>query len=69
MPHYRVHILDRRGKLLGAVDLECRDDDEAKERIAEVLRGEGGELWRRVEVLEPNDPTSRSIQKGRTKSH
>jgi hypothetical protein len=56
MPHYRVHILDRRGDLVGAVDLDCVDDDEAtKELVKDVLNGHGGEIWRLVTVFEPDN--------------
>jgi len=55
--HYRVHILDRRGKLLGAVDLDCIDDEAAVERVREVLDGHGRELWRLVTVFEPDSPS------------
>ena len=60
MPHYRVHILDQRGDLKGAVDLDCADDSEAKERVKVVLeddsREHGAELWRLVALFEPDDP-------------
>jgi hypothetical protein len=60
MPHYRVHILDQRGDLKGAVDLDCADDREAKERVKAVLGDDSGEhgaeLWRLVALLEPDDP-------------
>ena len=32
MPHYRAHILDEHGHLIGAADFDCADDVEAKER-------------------------------------
>jgi hypothetical protein len=54
MPHYRLYILDRRGDLLGAVDLDCVDDAAAKGRMEEFLNGQPGELWRRVAVSQPN---------------
>ena len=78
MPHYRVHILDQFGNLLGAVDLDCTDDEAAKERIEQLLLGQGGELWRRVAVFEPNETSEQPLRGGgttirdhnqRTKSH
>ncbi len=78
MPHYRVHILDRLGNLLGAVDLDCTDDEAAEKRIEQILVGQGGELWRRVAVFQPNESSERSLQRAgtrirdhnqRTKSH
>lgn len=78
MPYYRVHILDRDGDLLGAVDLDCKDDEAANERIEHVLLGQGGELWRRVAVFQPDEASEQPLQHGssrirdhkqRTKSH
>jgi hypothetical protein len=54
MPHYRLYILDRRGDLMGAVELDCVDDAAAKARMEEVLNGQPGELWRRVAVSQPD---------------
>lgn len=57
MQHYRVHILDRSGRLMGAVDADYTDDEAAKERIRDVLKGHGGELWRLVAVFGPDGPS------------
>jgi hypothetical protein len=54
LPHYRVHILDPRGDLLGAVDLDCTDDEAAIEHIKDLLDDHDAELWRLVEVFGPN---------------
>lgn len=67
MPHYRLHILDGLGDLLGAVDLDCIDDQAAKDRIEQELVGQGGELWRRVAILQPKDPSGRLLRRGRTR--
>lgn len=48
MPHYRLYILDKRGDIEGAVDLDCVDDEAAKERTKVVLGNQCGELWRLV---------------------
>lgn len=60
MPHYRVQVLDQSGDLKGAVDLDCANDEAAKERVRVVLEGHGAEhsaeLWRLVALLELNDP-------------
>ena len=66
MPHYRLHILDQLGDLLGAVDLDCTDDEAAKERTEEVLLGQDGELWRRVAVFQPNETSERPPRRGGT---
>jgi hypothetical protein len=52
MPHYRLYILDERGDVEGAVDLDCVDDEAAKERTKVVLRDQSGELWRLVTAFE-----------------
>jgi hypothetical protein len=67
MPHYRVHILDQLGDLLGAVDLDCTDDQAARKRIEQLLVGQGGELWRRVAVCQPNESSERPLRRGRTR--
>ncbi|WP_198031803.1 hypothetical protein [Bradyrhizobium sp. Ec3.3] len=51
MPRYRAYILDEHGHLVGAVDLECADDEEAKER-AKRLDSHRVELWRQVPLLD-----------------
>jgi hypothetical protein len=57
MPHYRVHILDQGGDLKGAIDLDCADDEAAREHVAAVLEGHCGELWRLVTLYEPDSPS------------
>ncbi len=57
MPHYRVHILDQGGDLKGAIDLDCADDEAAREHVAAVLEGHCGELWRFVTLYEPDSPS------------
>ena len=57
MPRYRVHILGPGGDLIGAVDLDCSDDEVAKARVKEVLDGRGAELWRLVTLFEPGGPS------------
>ena len=56
MPRYRVHILDRLGDLVGVVDVDCWDDEGAKERVRGLLEGHETELWRLVD--EPSEPSS-----------
>ena len=55
MPHYRLYILDERGDVEGAVDLDCIDDEMAKERTKVVLGDHCGELWRLVKVPDADD--------------
>ena len=51
MPRYHLHILDRLGDLIGAVDLDCIDDEAAKARGREASGSHGAELWRLVKVV------------------
>jgi hypothetical protein len=54
MTHYRLHILDERGDLVGAVEFECADDAAARRQVPRVLAGSPWELWRRINgSLEP----------------
>lgn len=48
MPLYRVHFLDHGGRIFGADEMECANDDEAIERARQVHRhgiGKGYEIW------------------------
>ena len=47
MPHYRVYIIEEHGRLVGAAEFDCADDQEAKERARE-FDGQHAELWRQV---------------------
>jgi hypothetical protein len=55
MLHYRAYILDEHGRLIGAVNFDCADDEEAKEH-ARHLDGHRVELWRQIPLLEPDGP-------------
>ena len=57
MPHYRLYILDQRGDVEGAVDLDCVDDEAAKERTKLVLRDQCGELWRLITASDLDNPS------------
>ncbi len=51
MPIYRAYVLDEQGHVVGAIDLECADDEEARESAKRL--GDGGiELWRQVPLEE-----------------
>lgn len=58
MPRYSAYIRDEHAHLLGAVKFDCADDEEAKER-ARQLDGDRVELWREVQLLEPDGPSER----------
>jgi len=51
MPIYRTYVLDQRGHVVVAIDLECADDEEAIARAKRLGDGEV-ELWRRVPLFE-----------------
>jgi hypothetical protein len=55
MPFYRTYVLDERGQVVVAIDLECADDEEAIAR-AKRLGDSDVELWRRVPLREPDSP-------------
>lgn len=59
MTHYRLYILDKLGDVEGAVDLDCVDDEAAKERTKVVLGDHCGELWRLVTASGADDPSSK----------
>jgi hypothetical protein len=56
MPQYRIYILEEHGDLVSAVNLDCVDDEAAKERIKELVDGRELELWRLVARLELDNP-------------
>ena len=56
MPLYRAYLLDDDGHVVGAIDLECADDEEARE-MAKQLGNHDVKLWRQVEVFEPESPS------------
>src|SRR5437868_8842406 len=56
MPSYRACILDDHGHLMGAVDIDCADDEAAKERTELLMQGHDGELWRLVALFKADSP-------------
>jgi hypothetical protein len=45
MSHYRAYLIARHGHHIQAVDLECDDDDAAKQRAELMADGTNVELW------------------------
>jgi hypothetical protein len=45
MSHYRAYLIAPDGHHIKAVDLECVDDDAAKERAEQMAEGTNVELW------------------------
>jgi hypothetical protein len=59
MPHYRVYILDERGQVAGALNLDFTDDGSAKQCAKQLADGHEVELWRLVTQFKFDDPRHR----------
>ena len=44
---YRAYILDEDGRITGVHKLDCANDEEAKEKAAQLLDGHDLDVWRR----------------------
>jgi hypothetical protein len=51
MAHYRAYILNREGRIMEAVDLDCTDDAAAAESAKQLDDGHDVELWRNARVV------------------
>jgi hypothetical protein len=51
MAHYRAYILNREGRIMEAVDLDCADDTAATESAKHLDDGHDVELWRNTRVV------------------
>ena len=60
MPLYRAYLMDQDGHVVGAIDFECADDEEARERAKQL--GDDVKLWRQVQLFEPESPSRRQGQ-------
>ena len=56
MPHYRVYVTEEHGHLVSVVNLDCTDDDAAKEHARRLADGHKVELWRLVEQFKFDNP-------------
>jgi hypothetical protein len=45
MPHYRAYLLNEEGHISNAIDMECADDEQAKECAKKFISGQNAELW------------------------
>jgi hypothetical protein len=52
MPHYRVHILDPSGNLIGAGQFDCANTEIALERVKRLAGDFDTELWQLVSSFE-----------------
>jgi hypothetical protein len=43
--YYRVYIKNEQGRISGYHELECADDEEAKQKAAQMVDGHDIELW------------------------
>ena len=48
MPHYRFYFLDGDGHFMSAINVDCTDDNAAKEHAKRLADGHEIELWRLV---------------------
>jgi hypothetical protein len=51
MPRYRFYVLDEHGQFVSAINVECTDDNVAKEHAKRLADGQEVELWRLVAQL------------------
>ena len=51
MPHYRFYFLDGDGHFMSAINVDCTDDNAAKEQAKRLADGQEVELWRLVAQL------------------
>jgi hypothetical protein len=45
MQHYRTYFLDENGHISNAIDMECTDDEQARECAKKFVSGLDAELW------------------------
>jgi hypothetical protein len=63
MAHYRAYLLDHDCHVISVANLHCADEQEARERVQELVDANDIELWqldRRIAVFEA--PRSRTSQ-------
>jgi len=66
MAHYRAYLLDQHHHVISVANLQCADEQEARERAAQLVDANDTELWqldRRIAVFEA--PASRTSQAAR----
>ena len=66
MQNYRTYFLDQNGHISNAIDMECADDEQAKECAKKFISGRDGELWKEDRLIaiyaEGNGPLPPSNQ-------
>ncbi|UPK38961.1 hypothetical protein IVB18_18040 [Bradyrhizobium sp. 186] len=56
MAHYRAYLLDQHRHVISVANLQCADEQEARERVQQLVDVNDIELWqldRRIAVFEP----------------
>jgi len=69
MAHYRAYLLDRHRNVISVAKLQCADEQEARERAAQLVDVNDVELWqldRRIAVYEAS--ASRTSQAARSET-
>ena len=51
MQNYRAYFLDRDGHISNAIDMECTDDEQAKECAKKFLSDRNAELWQEDRLI------------------
>ena len=51
MQHYRAYFLDQDGHISNAIDMECADDDQAKECAKKFVSDRNAELWQEDRLI------------------
>jgi hypothetical protein len=52
MVEYRAYIIGDNGRFKKAVDLDCQDDESAKEKAEALVDGHDVELWQLGRLIE-----------------
>ena len=52
MQHYRLYFLDCSGQILSALDLQCENDEQAREQALQLVDRHGVELWQGERFVE-----------------
>jgi len=59
MQRYRLYVMDKRGKVIGAGNFQCRNDETARACIKQIVGNDHEtELWRLVGGSDPDIKTS-----------
>ena len=51
MQHYRAYFLDQDGRISNAIDMECTDDEQAKECAKKFVSDRNAELWQEARLI------------------